>query len=94
MLVIEIKDYFRIFLYGPGYNRSKPSFRLGDPRDLPNVSYEIYNPKITPIYKLYIVVQLLGFITEFAKDYKYFLKKSRKNVRKKLLKLYFFSNSD
>ena len=49
----------KIISYGPGWNKNKPQYRLGDPKDLPKVNYEIYNPKIDILFQIYTVIQLL-----------------------------------
>ena len=54
-----IKDLLKIIFYGPGYNFKKPEFRLGDPKDLPKASYNLFDPPTMILSSSYMIVQLL-----------------------------------
>ena len=57
--VKDKKDYFRNICYGPGWNKSKPELRLGDPKDIPLPPKNLYNPSLSIFSQIYIISQLL-----------------------------------
>ena len=57
--VKDKKDYFRNICYGPGWNKSKPELRLGDPKDIPSPPKNLYNPSLSIFSQIYIISQLI-----------------------------------
>ena len=45
----------RVLVMGPGYVESEPEYRLGNPKDLPEIDpdYEIFDPPVSTGMKLY-----------------------------------------